>query len=62
MAKAIECSLLTDSKVLLLKTIPTQPIDYGEVEAVPAKSLHSYILASLEHQKGNMNIMPTTNL
>lgn len=34
-AKTIICSVQTDIKAPLLKTIPTQPIEHGEVKVVP---------------------------
>jgi hypothetical protein len=39
-AKAIACSPQTDGKAILLKAIPTQLIEHGNVKPMPLLSFH----------------------
>jgi hypothetical protein len=41
-AKAVSCSLQTDSKFLMLKLIPTQLIEHGGIELLPTYSVYPY--------------------
>lgn len=60
-SKTKGCSLKTNSRAQMLRKIPTQLIQYEEVDLVTTWSFYPYILASLV-QKGIMQVIKKRNV